>query len=53
MNQDDVVTLKEDVKRLQAVAMTEHVAAMAADASAAAICKWMSSPPGMVTRRDS
>jgi hypothetical protein len=43
---DDIVTLKDDVKRLQCIAMTEHVAAAAADAAAAAVCRWFAAPLG-------
>lgn len=46
--QDDVVTLKEDVKRLQSIALTEHVAASAADAAATAACRWIAAPLGQV-----
>jgi hypothetical protein len=45
---DDIVTLKEDVQRLQALAMTQHVAAAAANTAAAAICRWMAAPLGQV-----
>jgi hypothetical protein len=46
--QDDVNTLRDDVKRLQSIAMTQHVAASSADAAAAALCKWFSAPLAQV-----